>query len=77
MKGGSALSTFLRPNLGAVPPNLRRWLEPAVAVLGLSALGALAMVGSFGAALVMLAAMLAYLVVSYVFGIRFDLNAGR
>lgn len=69
----TALSEFIRPNLGQTPPALRRVLEPIVAVSALLALAVLTTMGALGFAVLFAAASLIYLILTYVFGLRLDM----
>jgi len=69
-----ALAEIFRPELGPTPEPLRRLLEPVVAVAALTALGALGGVGAAALAVLLLAGALAYLIITYVFGVELGLN---
>jgi hypothetical protein len=71
--GDSALSTFIRPNLGDTPAPLRRVLEPIVAASALLAMVVLAGFGALGFGAMLIAAGLIYLIITQVFGIQLDL----
>jgi len=71
---GGALAAFVRPDLGATPAPLRRVLEPLVAAAAAVALALLLGIGVFNFAMFFAAATLIYAILTYVFGIEFDLN---
>jgi hypothetical protein len=68
-----ALSAFVRPELGAVPPPLRRLLEPVVAALAITLLAGLGAVATVNIATLMLVAAVVVLILRLVFGIELDL----
>ena len=70
----TALAAFVRPELGATPAPLKRFLEPLVAALALSALVGLGAFGMVGFATLFLAASLIYLIITKVFGIELGLG---
>ena len=69
-----ALTTFLRPNLGATPAPLRRALEPVVAACAMLALAVLIGIGASAGLLFLLAGALVYLIITKVFGIALTLG---
>lgn len=70
----TAVAAFLRPNLGATPAPVRRFLEPIIAGAAAVVIAMLLGFGLYGFAIFFLSAGLIYLVLTHVFGLELDLN---
>jgi hypothetical protein len=68
------LAELWRPELGATPPAFKRLLEPVVAASALAALGVLVGCGTAALAVLLIAGVLCYLIITYVFGIELGLD---
>ena len=74
---GSPALALLRPDLPGEPSLSRRLAEPIVLVASLIALATLLALGMSGAALLVLASALAYVIITQVFGLRLELDPSK
>ncbi len=71
----TALAELIRPELRETPANFRWILEPAVAVLAMAAILLLVGIAGLGSIALIFSAAAIYAIITFVFGIRLDVNA--